>query len=229
MNPLPFPAEEIDFIKQKLIETSQDYIANYPKRIKEIVEKEKNDELDIVESEIGYFENVLYDIDNPEMAEVACARSGFLSEYLARDICFNIGIRPFKNRTQRKIDFLNQRIPILLSELKEDSQTDEVENYESTIKKLTRQQQILLLDILGVLDLLKDVETTKKSILISSLIGKNQQNIRESLTYFGVNSEKNPLQNPNNLLNVVELLEKIGLEELALSAKEKYKKVDNTK
>ncbi len=89
---------------------------------------------------------------------------------------------------------------------------------------LTTKQQFLLLDLLGVLERLKEIENTKKSELLSKLLGKDSQNIRNCFTYYGnKNSSENPLYNSDNPTAVINLLEKAGFGELAEKAREKYK------
>lgn len=103
--------------------------------------------------------------------------------------------------------------------------TDETnETDEKNLVGLSLKQQIILLDLLGVLNTI-GVDDNKKnaSILISNLLGKNTQNIRNCLTYYGANSDSNPLKNPENPKAVIKLLTELGYTDLANRATERYK------
>lgn len=70
-----------------------------------------------------------------------------------------------------------------------------IQDYESIEKlealeseeKLTLKQQILLLEYLGILkmDKISNLDTKKKAVLISCLLNRGEQSVRELLTYIG--------------------------------------------
>lgn len=226
------PEEEEKRLKERFTESSKEYIKNYPLRLKEEVELYETSEFDFLISEIKLFEKTIenFEIYEPNKDPFNPSLNDYdyrVGEY----VYFKLGSKLFINRQQRKLDFLNkQKGQIWITfdssenEVTQHEPPPENGNLKPTTDNLTLKQQILLLDILGVLDLLKDLETTKKSELISNLISKNEQNVRNCLTYYHSSSNQNPLQNPANPKKILELLEKVGLTQYAEIAKEKLQK-----
>jgi len=84
-------------------------------------------------------------------------------------------------------------------------------------------QQILLLELFGVMDKLKTRQGTAKAELLAFLLNKSDTTIRPKLSNLGTkNHSDNPLTNPDNPKEVVKLLESVGLVELAETAKERW-------
>jgi hypothetical protein len=87
-------------------------------------------------------------------------------------------------------------------------------------------QQILILHYLGILKQI-NLENTKKALLLSKLLSKNDQNIREYLTYINARKiEDSDIKTKNNLEAVRKIFEEIGLSnEVALVTKD-LEKID---
>lgn len=237
------PEEEEKRAKERLTEKSKQYIANYAQRLNKEIELYETSEIEYLESEIEFYKNIVSDFigygildrpgtHGPYSIYYRNEASSELNDYLVAEYLYlKLGSKLFINRQQRKLDFLNkqkgqiwQTLNSTENEVTQHEPTPENGNLKPTTDNLTLKQQILLLDILGVLDLLKDLETTKKSELISNLISKNEQNVRNCLTYYHSSSNQNPLQNPANPKKILELLEKVGLTQYAEIAKEKLQK-----
>ncbi|MCB9001679.1 MAG: hypothetical protein H6537_06880 [Bacteroidales bacterium] len=132
---------------------------------------------------------------------------------------FKKNLKEYFDEKKYYLEYLTRIIKKYVPNTEKQVTFDEVGNSSLTLK-----QQLILLDLLGIFEVTKlNENNTKLSVLISSLIGKNAQNIRTSLTYFYKNSSQSPLNNYENPKAVIELLESIGLIELANRAKERYK------
>ncbi|MCJ7447161.1 MAG: hypothetical protein MUO72_05695 [Bacteroidales bacterium] len=75
----------------------------------------------------------------------------------------------------------------------------------------TTKQQVLILYYLGVLKKI-DLDTTKKSKLLSKLINRHEQNIRDCLTYMErMNDEYSEIKTKGNLEAVRSIFEQLGM------------------
>jgi len=81
-------------------------------------------------------------------------------------------------------------------------------------KETTTKQQLLILHYLGVLDSLKIDENTKKAKLLSVLLNKDSQNIRQVLTYIDARKiEDSEIKTIENLNAILPLFEEIGMDD----------------
>ena len=96
-------------------------------------------------------------------------------------------------------------------------------------EETTTKQQILILHYLGFIPKI-NLENTKKAILFSKLLNRNEQNLREYLTYIdGLKVEDSDIKTRNNLEAVRKIFEELGLmAEVALVTKD-LEKIDKLK
>ena len=94
--------------------------------------------------------------------------------------------------------------------------------YQNIIESnISLKQQILLFQVLGVLDILKDIEATKKAKILSFLTGKSEDNIRQTFSnYYNKEHKLCPFKNPDDLKVVIELLESLQLNDFTTKAKQ---------
>ena len=85
-------------------------------------------------------------------------------------------------------------------------------NKKKSGEETTTKQQLLILHYLGILDFIKISETTKKAKLLSVLLNRDKQNIREALTYIDSRKiEDSGIKTVENLNAILPLFEEIGL------------------
>lgn len=95
------------------------------------------------------------------------------------------------------------------------------QNNNSIESNISLKQQMLLFQVLGLLDILKDVEATKKAAILSFLTGKSEDNIRQTFSnYYNKENRLCPFRNPDDLTVVIELLESLQLNDFANKAKQ---------
>jgi hypothetical protein len=90
---------------------------------------------------------------------------------------------------------------------------NEVKKRKSKEKETSEKQQLLILHYLGFIDKI-DLTTIKKAELLSSLLNKNNQNIRNDLTYINGKGKEN-IFTEDNIKFVYELFKKVGLSDIA--------------
>ena len=83
-------------------------------------------------------------------------------------------------------------------------------------KETTTKQQLLILQYLGIIDFIDLPEYTKKSKLLSLLLNRNEQNIREDLPYIGgLKVEGSTVKTIANLNAILPHFEELGLNKVS--------------
>ena len=107
-----------------------------------------------------------------------------------------------------------------------------IESRRKGVKKdeeTTTKQQILILHYLGIIPKI-NLENTSKAILFSKLLNRNDQNIREYLTYVGGKKvEDSDIKTENNLKAVRKIFEELGLIAEVALVNEDLEKIDKLK
>ena len=107
-----------------------------------------------------------------------------------------------------------------------------IENKRKGVKKseeTTTKQQILILHYLGFIPKI-NLENTKKAILFSKLLNRNEQNLREYLTYIdGLKVEDSDIKTKNNLEAVCKIFEELDLMDEVALVKKDLEKIDKLK
>jgi hypothetical protein len=106
---------------------------------------------------------------------------------------------PFNRRFKKElIDLIDQMIL-------EDKRKAGKKSEETPTK-----QQILLLHYLGIIDNI-DLDNKRKSLLLSKLLNRNNQNVRDYLTYVDTKIDYSDIKTKNNLEAVRKIFEEVGL------------------
>ncbi len=99
------------------------------------------------------------------------------------------------------------------SELRAELQKETDEKTSSKKEETTIKQQLLILHYMGILKNI-DLPNTKKAKLLSTLLNKTEQDIREVLTYIeGKKEESKKIKSKDNLEFVKKHFEKLGMNE----------------
>ena len=105
---------------------------------------------------------------------------------------------------------------LISNKLKEYEKINELEKKQND-EKLSLKQQMLLIECLGFHkhEEIGSLDNTKKAKLFSALLNRNEQNIRELLTYGGGEKKdlkpKHIIKTEANINEISELLDKLGL------------------
>lgn len=117
------------------------------------------------------------------------------------------------------LNFLSSELVNVKKQI-ENIKHQEVKNPEQEKQRISHAKQMMLLDQLGIIDYLNNYNLTneKKSLLISLITGKNEQNTREYLIYGdGLNPKMPPVKNryiyktQENIDFVTKLLTKLNI------------------
>jgi hypothetical protein len=105
-------------------------------------------------------------------------------------------------------DFRNYRLKKEIIDLIDKSIA---ESKRKVKEETTTKQQILMLDYLGILEKI-DLGTNKKAYLISKLLNRHEQNIKDPIIYINsVSVEKSDIKTEDNLKAVRKIFEDCGL------------------
>jgi hypothetical protein len=99
--------------------SSENYKHNYDSRLKSFIDELYDaSEIDFVDGELEFLENILYDIQNSEAAHDGYSVSGYSNFSKAYDIITKLGYKQYFFSNNKKIDFLNeQKVKISLKDL----------------------------------------------------------------------------------------------------------------